>query len=538
VSPERAGGLEGDLAAWRALVEKGLRGGDISALTTSTLDSPALAPLYTERDRPATEGVPFAARGLPSVGRVIEPPVDLAEERSHGATLAWLPMLPREVMVPDGLEVVIEGDDPRLARAGVRTLVDPWSARIAGGQSADESLLQRPLADLSDAIGARAPALGANGTIWSDAGANAIEEIAWTLASFVESLRALERKGLALEAITERATVALSVGQDLFVEIAKLRAMRRVLARALDACGVSARPRLATRTARRMIAGIDRDTNLVRTTLAASAALIGGADAVAIASHSGERPELAARLARNVPLVLTLEAHLAPPTDPARGSYYVEALTADLARRAWDLFREVEARGGIASAAESIRGRLDASRARRAQAIATRRSPIVGVSRFPVPADRASAEGTSRDPGRDSDGFEAMRASASGLRAQVWIVPGCPEARVSFAREVCAVAGLEVEIVEHADLARATAPIVLIAAADGALAAAVPALIVSLWSSAPAVRVIAVAARPGPDESALRAAGVDALVHASSDLIATMGTLIERARLARAEERR
>ena len=142
----------------------------------------------------------------------------------------------------------------------------------------------------------------------------------------------------------------------------------------------------------------DPYVNLLRGTIAGFAAGVGGADAVTVAPFDaalGVSTPFARRVARNTQALLIQEAHVARVIDPAGGSWLVESLTDALARAAWAFFQELEAAGGAVVALDAglVAARVEAVRAAREKAVATRRTPITGVSEFPdlaeVPVERA-----------------------------------------------------------------------------------------------------------------------------------------------------
>ena len=138
----------------------------------------------------------------------------------------------------------------------------------------------------------------------------------------------------------------------------------------------------------------DPDTNLIRTTIAAFAAGVGGADSVTVLPHTFARDGVSAdarRLARNAQAIVLEEANVHRVADPAAGAGAIEALTDTLAERAWALFRDVERHGGMLDALTSgaWQARIAETRAARDAAVATRRMAIVGVSEFPKPDEPA-----------------------------------------------------------------------------------------------------------------------------------------------------
>lgn len=234
--------------------------------------------------------------------------------------------------------------------------------------------------------------------IYHHAGATPAEEAAAALAGGVASLRALAEAGLSLAGASAAIGFCLTADADFLASIAKLRAFRRLWARVLEASGdAAAADSLVVNavTSPRMMAVKDPHTNLLRTTCAAAAAIIGGADAITVLPFT-ERiggSALARRLARNTAIILTEEADLARVIDPAAGSFALEALSEALAQESWALFQEIEREGGLG--ASLIAGKLQAriaesGRARRAR-IAGGEIELVGVTKYPPPGRAALA---------------------------------------------------------------------------------------------------------------------------------------------------
>ena len=183
---------------------------------------------------------------------------------------------------------------------------------------------------------------------------------------------------------------SLSASSDIFLTIATFRAMRLLWARALAAAGESSNQDLLllAKMPPRILTAYDPHVNLLRATAAAFGAAIGGAAGIEVLPFdeaAGSATSFARRLARNTGLVLKHEAWLPAVADPAAGSSYVESLTGELAERAWALFREVEAQGGLGSALESgfVAEKLRPPAEMQERAIARRQEKLTGISEFP-----------------------------------------------------------------------------------------------------------------------------------------------------------
>ena len=177
-----------------------------------------------------------------------------------------------------------------------------------------------------------------------------MQELAYVLAVAVAYLRALESGGVALDQARRMIFFRLSADADQFLTIAKFRALRKLWARVEEACGLAPVPAfVSAETAWRMMTRRDPHVNMLRTTIAAFSAGIGGADAVTVLPFTaalGLPDRFARRIARNSQLLLLEESNLAKVSDPAAGSGGFEALTEQLCTAAWALFQEIERAGG------------------------------------------------------------------------------------------------------------------------------------------------------------------------------------------------
>src|SRR5262245_53999156 len=228
------------------------------------------------------------------------------------------------------------------------------------------------------------------------AGATAVQDVAFALATGVEYLRSMTRAGLDIDTGARQILFSISVGTHHFLAIAKLRAARRLWARVVEACGGSPAAgamRIHSRVSKRVLTQRDPHVNMLRNTVAVFAAELGGAEAVTSVpfdSVGGLPDDFSRRVARNTVLLLQEEAHLHRVIDPPGGSWYLDWLTDQVADKAWPLFQEVERRGGMLQAIESgwVAKQIDSAFAPRARNIARRKEGITGVSEFPDVAER------------------------------------------------------------------------------------------------------------------------------------------------------
>src|SRR5258705_4432435 len=193
-----------------------------------------------------------------------------------------------------------------------------------------------------------------------EAGATAVQELAYTLADGMEYVRAAQKSGLDIDAFAPRLSFFWGIGMNLFMEVAKLRAARTLWARIMTDLGAKTEKSKLLRT-HCQTSGVslteqDPYNNIVRTTIEALAAVLGGTQSLhtnsfdeAIALPS----DFAARIARNTQLILAEETGISHVVDPLGGSYYVEALTQSIANEAWSLIQEVEKVGGMTKAFRS-----------------------------------------------------------------------------------------------------------------------------------------------------------------------------------------
>jgi methylmalonyl-CoA mutase len=227
------------------------------------------------------------------------------------------------------------------------------------------------------------------------AGATAVQDIAFSMATAVEYLRVLTRAGLSIDEAARQLLFSMSVGTHHFLAIAKLRAARRLWSRIVEACGGSrtaAAMRLHSRTSKRVLTHRDPYVNLLRNTTGCFAAGLGGAQAITSEPFDSviNIPDtFSRRIARNTVLILQEEAHLHRVLDPAGGSWYLDWLTEQLADKAWTIFQQVERQGGMLAAILNgwVAEQIESAFAPRAKNLARRKEGITGVSEFPNVAE-------------------------------------------------------------------------------------------------------------------------------------------------------
>ncbi|HHN72867.1 MAG TPA: methylmalonyl-CoA mutase, partial [Thermopetrobacter sp.] len=284
-----------------------------------------------------------------------------------------------------------------LSRSPWLLAVDPLGAAASSGRLPERAPLARRLAALLEwaaALGLKRAVLAADGRPWHAAGCGDAQQLGILLAATAEYLRLLREGGMAPADVAPRIAWLLAVDAGQFTTIAALRAARLLHARLLEVLEVPFAPLpLLAESAWRMMTRRDPWVNMLRTTSAAFAAGLGSADAVTLLpfTHAlGLADPFARRMARNMQIIAREEASLHRVEDPLAGSAWVETATRALCERAWRVFADIEAAGGLhaALAAGSLREMIEEIAARRRRDVATRRLPITGVSAYPALEER------------------------------------------------------------------------------------------------------------------------------------------------------
>ncbi len=224
-----------------------------------------------------------------------------------------------------------------------------------------------------------------------EAGATSVQELAFTLADGLEYVRAALSRGLAIDEFAPRLSFFFGIGMNFFTEIAKLRAARvlwaRLMRQFVPTNPVSLALRTHCQTSGVSLTEQDPHNNIIRTTLEALAAVLGGTQSL----HTNSFDEAlalptpaSARVARNTQLILAEESGIPHVVDPLGGSYYIESLTYSIAAAAAGLIEEVEAIGGMTKAVEAgmPKLRIEESAARRQARIDRGEETIVGVNKY------------------------------------------------------------------------------------------------------------------------------------------------------------
>ncbi|MDY6996877.1 MAG: methylmalonyl-CoA mutase small subunit [Actinomycetota bacterium] len=364
----------------------------------------------------------------------------------------------------DSLLTLLTGfDEDKRSRLSVDFGADPLTAPLAG----------RPAPTLAEvaAVAARATeyaghvrTVTVDGPALHNLGANAAAELGASVAAGVAYLRSLVDAGLSTEAALRQISFRLAADDDQFMTIAKLRAARLLWARVAEVVGEpdAGAATVHAVTSLPMMAQRDPWVNMLRTTVAAFAAGVGGADTLLVqpfdvaisGGFPGTSRSFARRIARNTQLLLLEESHIGRVLDPAGGSWFVEDLTQQLADQAWAHLQDIEARGGFAAARDHIAAQIAEVAQTRAGDIAHRRTALTGVNEYPDLSEVPLPQG---DPlpfvQRYAAVFEELRNRSdayldkTGARPKVLLLPLGPLAehniRTTFTANLLASGGIE-----------------------------------------------------------------------------------------------
>ncbi|KAA1427225.1 methylmalonyl-CoA mutase family protein [Nocardioides antri] len=454
-------------------------------LTRTTLDGIAIPPL----------GVPGAAQAAVRPSRVgawdirslvSNPNAKLANEEAlvdldGGVTSLWvaadettdLPTVLDGVLL-DLAPVVL--DAPTAASQAARALLDyadergldlhpdsnlgadPLGAMLRELPLAvDEAVAElRDLAMAAHAAGVRAVVVDA--TAAHDLGASDAQELGWSIAVGVAYLRWLTDHGLDLADAANLVEFRYAATDEQFPTIAKLRAARQLWASVLQHSGLPADVDVEQRqhavTSRPMLSKYDPYVNMLRSTVAAFAAGVGGAESLTVLPFDaalGQPAGFGRRIARNVSHLLIDESHVAAVADPAGGAYAVEQLTTSLAEAGWAAFQQLEEEWEGGHDLSPFRDRIAVTVAERERQIARRKRPLTGLTEFPNLAE----ELPEREPDPLNDRVTRYGASFEALRDQPASTPvflatlgtiAQHTARATFAANLFAAGGIPVEV--------------------------------------------------------------------------------------------
>lgn len=591
---------------WIAAIEESLRGRSLDSLTKQTYEGIDFCPVATVDD---LDGVSHSdslpgqypyLRGTRAAGYhgrswLIAQELDFPDPRafnhalrdalSHGQTAVVLgkyPTIENDADLKTALADIDLAGVPIFIADGARALNIYQLLRDAVGPETSEQLsgcigcdplgglartgalpgdAMERMAEHVKAVTERSPQLGCvavRADVYHDAGANAVQELAIALATGVVYLRETTARGLELDQVARKMHFFLSIGENFFMEIAKLRAIKLMWSQVVRAFGGnegSQKTQLHARCASRNKTQLDPHTNILRATSEALAAAIAGVDSITVPPFDaplGESNLFSRRLARNLGLILQDELRLTEPIDPAGGSWHVEKLTDQLAQAAWTMFQDIEAAGGLLAAlrAGAIQASIEAVARQRRDDLARRKTVLVGNNMFPNLDDRLDGPPPPPEspdnhdgaghlainpllPLRLADDYTQLRRKAESYRRAHGAAPtilalgigtgSAADAQLDFGISVFELGGFECEragydsvesVLDAAFSSRARACIV-----PGSLAARgdLRSFVLGLQAQKPEM-IVVLAADPGSEDS-LQAPGVDDFVFPGADCL-------------------
>lgn len=553
---------------WRARVEQDLKGKSPEKLAWDTGEGFSLRPYYRQEDLdadqmalkqgpgawPLRRGNAFNAQDqgwqviqelplhTPELG------VHLAEAREAGVSAFWLTAedassfaeqlahLPENLPLHQTALHLAFGQAPSLVASDLYVqlaernlkpelltgtlLNDPIGTALASGQV--PSHVELANAEAGVQAFAASPWFRAVGVDLSwvyRQGGNLSQQLAIALASTVEYLDFLEKSGSEAPkaALLRKLAFTFPVGTSFFLEMAKFRSFRLLMARMLEAYDITdaelASPFVMGRISEWHYTHYDAYNNLLRGTTGAMSAIMGGVQGLVIPAFDmleGAPTATSLRLARNIQHLLQHESYLDQVKDPAGGSYYLEQATDGLAQSAWELFQDIEGKGGLLAVAEAgqLQGWIAAARERKVDRLATRRTTQVGINQYAHPSETQPELVIPEGDQRLAAPFERIRqradafAARRGRRLQAFLLlfgeARMRNARAQFARNLLGAGGLEVVETNHqTDLEQALAEaqaanpeVLVLCAADADYFGQGPAVLETLREALPQTRFI------------------------------------------------
>lgn len=401
-------------------------------------------------------------------------------------------------------------------------------------------------------------ALVVRGEIFENAGASIVQELGFTLAVANEYMSILTDKGFSADEAAQAIKFQFGVGSNYFMELAKFRAARLLWAQIVKQYNPTneqvalANIHAVTSNWNKTI--YDPYVNMLRTQTEAMSSVLGGVDSLSVNAFNSayEAPtEFSERIARNQQILLKEEAHFDKVVDPGAGSYYIESLTDNIAEQAWNLFLQVEDKGGFTAAIEQgfVQQEIKEMTQKRDMDIANRKEILLGVNQYPNFTEKIEKElddklfnkptatGCEVEPliwYRGAMAFEALRYktdtySKNNKRPLAFMLTighlAMRKARAQFASNFFAVAGFEVMegkgYCEIADGIReaihAKADIIVLCSSDEEYATFAPQLKDQAGDA-----IVVVAGYPKEIMDELKAKGLEHFIHVKSNVLETL----------------
>lgn len=597
---------------WKAAVETSLKGKTVEKLQTITYEGVTLQPLYTQEsvgEHSEFPGFYPYTRGISPTGYLTQPwltcqPISAAtsEEaneklkavlnRGQNAITYSVDLLARGVRLSKLLKDIpletlpffidLKGKQKQLfpefkAVEGSITGVlaeDPIAEWILTGQIPEDT--EEFFAEWSKMIqeyewvSSDLKTILIKTSVFHNGGANAVQELAYGLAVAVQYLLEGQKQGLTVESIASKMVFSFSIDSNYFMNIAKLRAARRLwagLSAAFAADPEHFKMNIHAVTSEVTETLYDQHVNILRTTNQAFAAAIGGIQYMQINpfDHAyGEWNDFSERIARNTHLILKEETHITRVIDPAGGSFYVEQLTDELADQAWTKFLEVDAAGGILEALK--KGTIQAEIAevfnKKSQNAALRKESIIGTNVYPNPTDEVNVPKIDKVATyiivnqpisiapiklkRIAEQFELLRLRSADYKKNNGEGPKIGlinlqelksyKPRADFVKGLVAAGGIETEQSDgcHSSdealtfVGNTNFPIYCICGSDDAYALIAERFITDVKAAYPNITIYLAGKQSEELETTLQAAGVKGFFHVKSNAISTLTELLEK----------
>ncbi|MDX8344852.1 methylmalonyl-CoA mutase family protein [Rossellomorea sp. YZS02] len=452
------------LTEWQEAAEKALKGKGVHSLHTNTYENIDLKPLYTEEDVPNRDRVKdyipnvevkleraskwFIAQSIKRDSwEELTIAVKDALSRGQNCLSFSIGNLKHEEHFYPFLKEMIGSDTPvfildqktSLAIVGMGEAhelkgmhgivgYDPLSE----GEWLDEGRLEEwmKVVEEADKCLPEVKTIIVNSAPFHNKGASATQELAFALSEGVTYIETLLEKGWTLEKATEKMHFHFSIGSHFFMEIAKIRAFKKLWQEVLSSYGIardltSRAITISAETSRFNKSTLDPYVNMLRSGGEAFSAILAGVDYLVVAPFnevSGNVNSFSERIARNTQLILGEEAHLDKVIDPGGGSYYVEWLSEEVGKLAWKEFQQIDAKGGMLVSLKdgSIENQMNRVRDARIHDLATRKNSMIGTNIY------ANLEEAMTDP--PSTSGERLSLPFEGLRSRAQKSPRKPVA--------------------------------------------------------------------------------------------------------------
>lgn len=283
----------------------------------------------------------------------------------------------------------IKQNNPSLSALKGSLDFDPLAQWMQTGASYQEKMQALLATHQAFAASQAFTAITVNSHHFHNAGASAVQELAFTLSSALAYVDYLTDQQQAPQEIFTNIEFSVSSGTNYFFEIAKLRALRWLWAKLAASYAVSLQTlKIHASTSYWSKTAADPYVNILRNTTEAMAALAGGSSSLTVLPYdvaiNNEPDDFSRRISRNISVILKEESYFDKTIDPAAGSYYIEKLSDSLVEASWELFLQVEKMGGIAKAFEKgfVQQEIEKVRQQKAVNLQTGKETLVGTNKY------------------------------------------------------------------------------------------------------------------------------------------------------------